>query len=118
MCLLRQMLVASFSSKTSWQPGFYSTQAYDKDLPCARACDRLKGHGSPLPVPERLPVGKDSPGGRAGGMQLEELGLVYLPKKADGSLVRWDQSILDSWTITESAAQGTLEDFAGKGTSR
>ena len=41
--------------------------------------------------------------------------MVNLPKDKKGDLIRWDQSILEAWDISESAAKNRLEEFAAEG---
>ena len=80
-----------------------------------RACDKLKGHGNPIQTPQSLPVGKDSLVAKAGGIPLEELGMVDLPKNKSGQVVHWEKPILQAWNISESAALATLDEFASVG---
>ena len=80
-----------------------------------RACDKLKGHGCPLQTPQSLPVAKESPVSKAGGIPLEDLGMVPLPKRKNGEVIHWEKPILEAWNISESAALATLEEFASTG---
>ena len=41
--------------------------------------------------------------------------MVKLPRNADGTTVHWDSKILESWDISESAAQIALEKFTSEG---
>lgn len=84
--------------------------------PSCRACDKIRrGPGNPIPTPQTLPVGKDSPLQKAGGMELEDLGMVDLPKRKSGEVIHWEKPILEAWKISESAAQATLDEFANVG---
>ena len=68
-----------------------------------------------MPAPQKLPVAKQSPVSIAGGVAIEDIGMVDLPKNKKGDLIRWDQSILEAWDISESAAKNRLEEFAAEG---
>ena len=52
---------------------------------------------------------------QAEGLSLEQLGMVKLPRRNNGELVRWDAPILATWDISEAAALRILEDFASNG---
>lgn len=80
-----------------------------------RACDKLGKQGKPLPAPQKLPVGKQSPVKNGKGLPLEAIGMVTLPKDKTGNLIHWDNSILEAWDISESAAMNRLEEFASEG---
>lgn len=80
-----------------------------------RSCDKLKGHGRPIQTPQTLPVDKENPVGKAGGIPLEELGMVDLPKDRSGEVIHWEKPILEAWNISESAALATLDEFASVG---
>lgn len=88
--------------------------ASQQDYVC-RACDKLKGHGRPLQTPQSLPVAKESPIAKAGGIAIEDLGMVDLPKSKSGELIHWEEPILQAWNISESAALATLDEFASVG---
>ena len=68
-----------------------------------------------MPTPQDLPVGKESSVAKAGGLSLEKLGMIKLPRQKDGELIHWEKPILDAWDISESAALATLDEFANTG---
>lgn len=66
-------------------------------------------------MPQSLPVGKESPVKKAGGLALEDIGMVELPRRQNGDVIHWEKPILQAWDISESAALATLDEFAGVG---
>lgn len=97
----------------SLDPPLYSKNPHTS----RRACEKLgkQGGGNPLPPPQKLPVAKQSPAKRAGGQSLQDLGMVQLPVRGDGTPVHWDAPLLEAWDMSESAAQATLDEFASVG---
>ncbi len=79
--------------------------------PC-RACERLQKPAAPLPVPKSLPVPNQA---SQLGASLDQLNICQLPRRADGSLVDWAGSMLESWDCSESAALDLLENFVASG---
>lgn len=75
----------------------------------------MKGHGNPIQAPQTLPVSKESPVSKAGGLPLADIGMVSLPKRKNGEVIHWEKSILEAWNISESAALATLDEFANVG---
>ncbi len=52
---------------------------------------------------------------KAGGIPLEDLGMIDLPRDKSGEVVHWEKPILQAWNISESAALATLDEFASVG---
>ena len=52
------------------------------------------------------------------GVALEELNILKLPKRGDGSTVDWAGPMLKSWDCSESAALDLLENFVTTGLSQ
>lgn len=86
-------------------------------IPCpgCRACEKLEKPARPLPAPTSLPVPSEAAIDM--GMALEDLDILKLPRRADGSTVDWAGPMLESWDCSESAALDLLENFVTTGVS-
>ena len=82
---------------------------------CRRACKRLPKLRKPLPAPAALPVAEDAAAGRAGGLQLQELGLAAMPVRRDGTVVDWGSGIMAAWRPSEQDGIHVLDDFLEAG---
>ncbi|KAK9831569.1 hypothetical protein WJX74_000355 [Apatococcus lobatus] len=82
-------------------------------MPFLIACERLEKPARPLPAPTSLPVPAEAID--QGGLNLEELEILKLPRRIDGSVVDWAGPMLESWDCSESAALDLLENFVTTG---